>query len=404
MRFRRRVTIAPGLRLNVSGSGLSLSAGPRGASVTFGKGGVWGNAGLPGTGLHERFKLSGSGPSARGDRRVPSQRAIEAALLEEFLSCRPCLKVPLQGGPIAMEDGAGNRISPEMEAVAWKHLRASLIDQVEARCASVREGIAALATLHHATPAPKPPLAHRPAPFAEPEPPLPTPLPYHWLWKWIPWYRARIDRENEAARQMHSEQMDAWIAQRDAHARANAEAALRFAARDEGGDEGLEAFLEWHLATLAWPQDTSVDLCVEEDGRRILLDVDLPEIEDLPAGTPELRSRTREVRIKPFSDAAKRRLYAAHVHAVIFRLIGEAFHVCPAAKTVVASGYSQRQDRATGVVRDEYLLSVTATREAWGEIDFKNIDALDPAVALERFELRRKVSKSGVFSAVEAGQ
>ncbi|NZA26403.1 DUF4236 domain-containing protein [Luteimonas sp. SJ-92] len=31
MRFRRRITIAPGLRLNVSGSGLSLLDGPRGA-------------------------------------------------------------------------------------------------------------------------------------------------------------------------------------------------------------------------------------------------------------------------------------------------------------------------------------------------------------------------------------
>ena len=38
-RFQRRVKIIPGVRLNLSKSGISTSVGVRGASMTFGKSG-----------------------------------------------------------------------------------------------------------------------------------------------------------------------------------------------------------------------------------------------------------------------------------------------------------------------------------------------------------------------------
>jgi hypothetical protein len=63
-RFQKRIKIAPGIRLNLSLGGVSISAGPRGASFTVGKGGVYGNAGIPGTGLSYRKKLSGSSSRA----------------------------------------------------------------------------------------------------------------------------------------------------------------------------------------------------------------------------------------------------------------------------------------------------------------------------------------------------
>jgi len=50
-RFSHRVSILPGLKLNLSGSGVSLSASVRGAHLNFGPRGVYGSAGIPGTGL-----------------------------------------------------------------------------------------------------------------------------------------------------------------------------------------------------------------------------------------------------------------------------------------------------------------------------------------------------------------
>src|SRR5487761_1958636 len=51
-RFYRRVHLFPGLSVNLSRSGPSLSVGVRGAHVTFGHRGVTRTVGIPGSGLY----------------------------------------------------------------------------------------------------------------------------------------------------------------------------------------------------------------------------------------------------------------------------------------------------------------------------------------------------------------
>lgn len=57
-RFQKRITIIPGVRLNLSKSGISTSVGVRGASLTLHKHGVDANVGLPGTGISYRTRLA----------------------------------------------------------------------------------------------------------------------------------------------------------------------------------------------------------------------------------------------------------------------------------------------------------------------------------------------------------
>jgi hypothetical protein len=52
LRFYRRVHLVPGLSLNLSRSGPSLTFGVRGAHVTVGRTGVRKTVGLPGTGVY----------------------------------------------------------------------------------------------------------------------------------------------------------------------------------------------------------------------------------------------------------------------------------------------------------------------------------------------------------------
>jgi len=59
--FRKSIKILPGVRVNVSRSGVSTTIGGRGASVNFGKRGTYLNAGVPGTGLSYRARTGGSG-------------------------------------------------------------------------------------------------------------------------------------------------------------------------------------------------------------------------------------------------------------------------------------------------------------------------------------------------------
>jgi hypothetical protein len=60
-RFQKRISILPGVRINLSKSGASASLGPRGADLNLGRDGVTANAGIPGTGLSYRQKLGGKG-------------------------------------------------------------------------------------------------------------------------------------------------------------------------------------------------------------------------------------------------------------------------------------------------------------------------------------------------------
>ena len=71
-RFWRRIRIAPGVTLNLSKSGGSLSFGPRGAKFTIGPRGKRATVGIPGTGLFYTTTL----PSGRsGGRRSASYSA-----------------------------------------------------------------------------------------------------------------------------------------------------------------------------------------------------------------------------------------------------------------------------------------------------------------------------------------
>ncbi|HYH79730.1 MAG TPA: DUF4236 domain-containing protein [Longimicrobium sp.] len=60
-RFRRSFKIAPGVRLNLSRSGVSTTLGVRGLSVNTGRRGTFVNTGIPGSGISARTRLGGRG-------------------------------------------------------------------------------------------------------------------------------------------------------------------------------------------------------------------------------------------------------------------------------------------------------------------------------------------------------
>lgn len=86
MRFRRSIKILPGVRLNLSKSGLGISVGPRGLKVGMdARGRKYISAGIPGTGLSSRQYLKPSAapsslpqlPAAAG-RRAENEPACAA--------------------------------------------------------------------------------------------------------------------------------------------------------------------------------------------------------------------------------------------------------------------------------------------------------------------------------------
>lgn len=96
-RFFRRVPVAKGLTMNISKTGLSFSAGPRGGAATLGTSGARGTMSLPGTGLFytvdkrnlwsgsKQKRAGGQASAADPDREVPMGSPLELGFFEKFL-------------------------------------------------------------------------------------------------------------------------------------------------------------------------------------------------------------------------------------------------------------------------------------------------------------------------------
>ncbi|HDU8490708.1 DUF4236 domain-containing protein [Aeromonas hydrophila] len=72
-RFRRSITIIPGVRLSLSNGSPSLNVGPRGASISFGSRGAYSNIGLAGTGLIYRTRLDKAAASSNNAARASAE-------------------------------------------------------------------------------------------------------------------------------------------------------------------------------------------------------------------------------------------------------------------------------------------------------------------------------------------
>lgn len=86
-RFQKRITLFPGVRLNLSKSGTSWSFGPRGLSVNVKDGKVTGTAGIPGTGLSYREQLNKKPRTTRtSTRRRVQDDTLSSPQVQQFVS------------------------------------------------------------------------------------------------------------------------------------------------------------------------------------------------------------------------------------------------------------------------------------------------------------------------------
>jgi hypothetical protein len=259
--------------------------------------------------------------------------------------------------------------------------------------------VQALGRLHAETPAPKRP-RFVPQDFPPARPTESPPRKLSGFDKLIPGRRDALAREAAAEEARYRDALDDWNRDRVEFERAVAERRNLIESRIYTDVAAMTLYLEECLQDIAWPRETSVALEVNEDGTKVELDADLPEIEDMPRSTAQVPTRGLKLSVKAIPANKLRKLYADHVHSVAFRLIGETFAALPTVRSVVAAGYSQRADPATGRTRNDYLLSVAVTRQQWLAIDFAGLGSVDPVEALAQFDTKRDIAKNGALKAI----
>ncbi len=119
-RFWRRIRIAPGVTLNLSRSGVSVSFGPRGAKFTVGPGRSRATVGIPGTGLFYTTTLPG-GRSRGGRRTSGAGPAVPAVRPEDRLTLGFFRRLVTPGEEKALVEGC-RELALGDEKKALEHL------------------------------------------------------------------------------------------------------------------------------------------------------------------------------------------------------------------------------------------------------------------------------------------
>jgi hypothetical protein len=379
-RFRRSISVCPGVRINIGKSGVSsMSIGPRGASVTVGKHGTHANVGLPGTGLSYRTKISDNA----SDKNIPAP--VDNSELIKYLET----------------------IESEMDSILNLHFLTPNINDGVSFQTLKRQYEQSLS-----------------APFNIHEPLKPTKL--------IPNEKPILSNgifsgffDTERSKQQHQIQLQAdlkhweennikndanYIKKRIAWAN---EYALWKSDKTEHDNTRLqnqsqvnalfftdrnffENKLNEALAVTEWPRETNISFEVILDQSLIIIDVDLPEFEDIPDVNFRLNKRGDRLLEKQKSGKQIRLEYAQLVHGILMRIAGIGFYCLPL-NNVKVSGYTQRINASTGYVEDEYILAVEIQREAFSNLNFNELENANPVQVLEQYTLSRKMSATGLF-------
>ena len=124
-RFRRSFKILPGVRLNLSKSGVSTSVGVRGAHVTFGPKGTRTTVGIPGTGMSWTETSSAHRPRGTHEDNRPSAPKFEMpahvepiAPLDRASKLRAARVVPAGRSREALYKALRRDADPRFETIA----------------------------------------------------------------------------------------------------------------------------------------------------------------------------------------------------------------------------------------------------------------------------------------------
>ncbi len=434
-RFRNTIRLAPGIRLNLGKRGVSLSAGVRGASVTLGKNGLWGNVGAPGTGISYRTRLSGSPSHQRRAQREQQRQVNHAASpVPELTAFKPMLD---DKGQVSLLDQDGQPLSASQRRMVWSEYADRMTTWLQSEMDAINGDMELLLEIHQdivppgsAIPDYEPEAFDQPAPIKpererrRPRPVKPELKVSFWdrlipgrkqrlvkaqqqdLLQWESelevWQQQsqQIDKAHDQQLQQYERQVAEWNQAWEAHQHVQNQLAQVFTERLTTDEGMVVEILTAELYDLDWPRETLVDFDIDLASQSVYLDVDLPEIEDIPARSAEFGARNRRLLIKDKSDRQRREEYARHIHGIVLRLAGVVLGLLPGIERVVVSGYSQRLDSATGHINDDYLLSVVIDKARFAELNFEQLEQVDPIAALERFDLRREMTKTGIFRPV----
>lgn len=369
LRFRKSIKIAPGVRMNVGKRGFtSIGVG----KMNFGKRGVHQNFNIPGTGISYQAQIVGrSSNSNQHSSKIPSKTS--KSTMSVMLSLT-------DDGSLLFLNNKGQPLPENIVQLAKKQQKDVIVEWLDEQATEFNKEIDDIIGIHLTTPAPEGEVIINPLPQ---EPKL---VESGVASKFIGRLRDKNEEKNRLAMEAYEESIRQW----------------RIADHSLKTDPNvMSEVLANTLSTLEWPRETIISFEIRDNGTSAILDIDLPEIEDMPNQEANVNRSQLRLNVKTRTDKSIRLSYLSHIHAVGFRIVGDVFAYLPSIMTVVVSGYSQRVNKNTGHIENEYLYSARIQRDQWKRLNFNNLEAIDIVDCFNLFDLRRKVTSTGLISPIE---
>lgn len=369
LRFRKSIKIAPGVRMNIGKKGLtSLGVG----KMNFGKRGVHQNFNIPGTGISYQAQIVGR--SSKSTNR-PSQKSKAP----NYSTLPVTLKLA-DDGSVLFLDNKGKPLPENVTQLAKRQQKETIIEWLEEQAEEYNNDVGEIIGIHLTTPSPDGDI------ILNSPPEKPNLVESGFASKFIGKLKEKNEEKNRNLEKAFEESLRKWK-QADHLLRTDANV--------------MSEVLANALGSLDWPRETVISFEIAEDGTTVLLDIDLPEIEDIPDQEAVVNRSQLRLVYKKRTDKSMRLDYLTHIHAIGFRIVGDVFAYLPSITNVTVSGYSQRMNKATGHIDNEYLYSARIARSVWKKLNFKNLRAIDVVDSFNLFELRRKVTSTGIIAPIE---
>jgi hypothetical protein len=426
MAFRKRIKIAKGLNLNLSGSGLSLSAGVRGASATFGKNGTYLNTGIPGTGLYNRSKIS----SNLNNQNTNSLSKNSNSQQDEI---DVNIKLDEKGNPIIIIEDKNGRILDDESLIrkikksdSYKN---AVTDLINSRKNSIDEETEKFINIFKFTPEiiteervqtelnnlkaetysrkkydiSKPQIE---IVKSELETIAKARIKKIFFWKNK---NLRKDFVEENLQKTFLEKTEDWESKNKAFN--ENENNIKITKDKEyledfktvktelekilsGNNIYIESKIESIISEITLPVEFTLDYEYSEQNLKI--DLDLPEIEDMPTDKASILS-SGKISIKSKTQKELKQEYSQCVCGIAFFLAGTFYNISPKIENIIISGYTQRLNKINGKIEDQYIYSIKFTREIFSTLNIKEINSLDAVV---NFENNLNVSANFEFKTI----
>lgn len=440
VRFKKSVKIMPGVRINISKSGISTTVGPKGASINIGEKGTYFNTGIPGTGIYMREKISGGQAKTRQATPGKANKGYDPEFLQRYELYKPITIKIDSSGKIQILDKNNAVITDEyfltkMKATsAYKVQKEQLVSQWREKSEEVyqksQNTLAELVNIHHYSFPVKSleDYEHELAyitqkhyemeSFEQEEPSrheieqsltsyanLHVTSKAFWRIKKLREEYVRDNLETEYQKQhiewekekraFEEKQQKEAEKQNELYAEEYRKACDVLKEKIAGSEDYVKEHLEAWLSSCTLPVEINVDYEYEADTGNMYIDILLPS-EDVIPKQQVTRLSNGGVKEKEKSRTVIQTEYASMIFGLGICITSGVFDISPAIKRVLTSGFATRRDKEGNEV-DECIYSIKFERTGFEGVA---IQEQTPVDFVSRFENRYKATQTWIFKAV----